>query len=69
VDGSNCSFKVCVERGDSGADLDTLILKMGPATIGLRPRADGLTMHRSADLPSICVGCYGCPGYVSIGIP
>jgi hypothetical protein len=72
ADGLNGSFRACTVRGDSGADLGNSILKTGPATAGPdgpRSRADGPAMRRSTDLPPICIGGCGCPGYVSIGIP
>jgi hypothetical protein len=70
-DGPNGSFKVCTVRGSSGAGLSNSFLKTGPTTAGLddpRSRVDGPDMCRSTDLPPICVGGCGCPGYVSIGI-
>jgi hypothetical protein len=67
----NCSFRVCEGRGGSDKDLGNLVLKMGPAIVGLdgpRSHVDGPTMRRSTGLPPICIGGCGCPGYVSIAI-
>jgi hypothetical protein len=72
ADGPNCLFGICTDRGGSSAGLGNSVLKMGPTVVGpdgLRSRGDGPVVRRSADLPLICIGGYGCPGYVSINIP
>jgi hypothetical protein len=54
ADGSNCSLRVCTERGGSGANLGSSVLKTGPTAIGsdgLRSCADGPAMRISVDLP------------------
>jgi hypothetical protein len=72
ADGLNGSLRVCAVRGGSSADLGNSLLKTGPAVAGPdgpRSCVDGLAMSRSVGLLLICIGGYGCPGYVSIGIP
>jgi hypothetical protein len=64
VDDLNCSFRVCVERGGSVADLGNSVLKTGPTVVGSdgpRPRADGLAVCRLTGLPPIFLGGCGCP--------
>jgi hypothetical protein len=56
-------------HGSSGAGLGNSFLQTGPVAAGpnsLRSCADGPVVRRSANLPPICVGDCGCPGYVSI---
>jgi hypothetical protein len=65
----NGSSRVCAVRGRTCASLGNSFLKMGSAAASLDgpcSRADGQYMRRSASLPPICVGGYGCLGYVSI---
>jgi hypothetical protein len=71
VDSTKESVRVCVKRGGHGVDFGNLFQKTGPATTGPdgpHSGADGLTMSRSVNLPLICAGGCGCPGYVSIDI-
>jgi hypothetical protein len=72
ADGPNGLSRVCTTCGGLGAGLDNSLLKMGSAAAGpdsLRSRADGLDMHRSANLSLMCVGGCRYPRYMSIGIP
>jgi hypothetical protein len=72
ADGPNGLPRVCAVRGGSGAGLGNSFLKTGPSATDLdgpRSRANGPDMRRSTNLSPMCVGCCGCPEYVSIGIP
>jgi hypothetical protein len=58
--------------GGSGIDFDNLVRKTGPSVTGPdgpHSRRDDPAVRRSVDVPPICAGGCGCPGYVSIGIP
>jgi hypothetical protein len=72
VDSLNGLSRACAVHGGSCACLGNSFLKMGPAAAGpdgSRSRANGPDMCGSVNLSPMCVGGYGCPGYVSIGIP
>jgi hypothetical protein len=59
ANGPNCLFRVCLERGGSGAGLGNSVLKTGPTTVGPdgpRSRVNGPVVRRSVGLPPICVG-------------
>jgi hypothetical protein len=71
ADGPNYSFRVCVGRGSSGADLGNSVLKTGPTVIGPNGSCsctDGPAMRSSASLLPMCAGGSGCLEYVSINI-
>jgi hypothetical protein len=72
VDDLKWSDRVCARCGGSGTNFGNSVQKMRPAATDLDclpSCADGPVVRRSVDLPSICVGDYGCLGYVFIGIP
>jgi hypothetical protein len=72
ADSPNGLSRVCTVCGGLGAGLGNSLLKMGSAATdpdGLRLRADGQDMRRSANLSPMCVGGCCCPRYMSIGIP
>jgi hypothetical protein len=71
TDGPNGLSRFCTVRGGLGVGFGNSFLKTGPAAAGLdgpRSRANGSDMRRLANLSPMCVGGYGCPGYVSISI-
>jgi hypothetical protein len=72
VDGLKWSDRVCAGCGGSGTNFGNLVRKMRLSATDpdcLPSCADDLVVRRSVDLPSICIGDYGCLGYVFIGIP
>jgi hypothetical protein len=72
ADSPNGLSRVCTVCGGLGAGLGNSLLKMGSTAAdpdGLRLRADGQDMRRSANLSPMCVGGCCCPRYMSIGIP
>jgi hypothetical protein len=72
TDDSNGSFRVCVVHGGSGAGLGNSVLKTKSAIAGPEspgPQTGSPVVRRSVVLPPVCIGGYGCPGYVSVSIP
>jgi hypothetical protein len=58
ADGPNGLFRICAVRGGLGAGLGSSFLKTGPAAAGPdgpHSCADSPVMHRSVDLPLICI--------------
>jgi hypothetical protein len=58
ADGPNGLFRICAVRGGSGAGLGSSFLKIGLAATGPdgpHSSADSPAVHRSVDLPPICI--------------
>jgi hypothetical protein len=72
LDGSKRFVRVCAEYGGPDADFGNSVLKTRltvAGTDGPCSCTDSPAMHRSVDLPPICIEGYSCSRCVFIGIP